>query len=127
MLRIAQDADAENADADVDVNVEQNADEQNADNPATVIQPTGKQDMSREMQKMFREVGWHKNPAVMQLIKTKPQVAYPLMQSIDQAVNQSPMSMDKAKGWFKRRDLMPAVQPGSQMLQQPQQAPQAQK
>ena len=104
LLRNAEeDVDAE----DVDMAVEENADAAD-DESVQQVAPEGKMDTSREMQRLFRQVGWLKNnPAMEQLLKTKPEIAYEVMRSMDQA---GPNSMNKAKHWFRGHDLQPAQQ-----------------
>jgi hypothetical protein len=70
-----------------------------------VIDPQNRTEQERELQKMFRDVGW-KSPQLQQLLRKAPQLVYPLMQGIDQATDKNPGSWERAKGLFKRKELL---------------------
>lgn len=87
------------------------------------ISPIDRGQQKLELQRMFREIGW-KDPEIMHLLQKDPPKFWRLMQSIDNTADEKPATMDKAKAYFKKKELQFEPPPGDPYRKSPGAAPQ---
>ena len=82
--------------------------------PANMIAPKNRTEQDKALKGMFRDIGW-KSPEIMKTVQKAPGMIWPLMQGIDQVVSKRPGTMERAKDYFKKKDLEIPAPPGAKL------------
>jgi hypothetical protein len=85
--------------------------------PQNVFQPKNRSEERRDMQRLFRQVNL-KSPEILKTVERAPQVVYPLLQGIDEAVRKvGPNAMDRLKQNLEKNEYLPMLPPSGQVPQ----------
>jgi hypothetical protein len=80
--------------------------------------PRNRGEQDKALKSMFRDIGW-KSPEINKSLQKAPAAIWPLMQGIDTVVNKKPGTMERAKDYFKKKELEIAppigAQPGAKL------------